>query len=279
MNKKFLKQLAIIIGVLVVLTGIAFYLYRSLYHQKQTYIEINAISDVLIHAQNSKTLVVFDIDNTLAYPGKELGSDPWVYKIVDNKKAQGIDPDTAIQELLPLYYHVHDFIDLQPVEANTISVLDELRKQSINFIALTSRSLPFIARTHLQLDQAGIFFNPPQALNIEMPIEAMQRPSALSHGIIFCTDNDKGEMLEQVFAQCKLSLPTRIVYVDDKQKYLESVAHFCEQENIEFVGLRYGYLDNFVQQFDMQKAEQQLAAFLEEHPFEATEDSVATCIS
>lgn len=255
--------------------GVLFYFHQSRRFISLRFIETKSIEDVLKYADGKDTLVVFDIDNTLAYPKQELGSDPWVSQVIRKKTAAGMDIDSAYKQFLPLYYHVHDFIDMYPVEEKTLETLNQLKERGIQFIALTSRSMPFIARTHEQMEKAGIFFNPPAALTNRMQIKNAERPAVLSNGIIFCTDNSKGEMLAATFEQLGIPLPKKIVYVDDKRKYLDDVATLCKKEGIEFIGLRYGNLDQFVNTFDMKKAENQLQEMLAQHPFDLPQTQLA----
>lgn len=227
-------------------------------------IECQTIKDVLNYANTQDTLVIFDLDNTLVHPGIELGSDQWFSYMIKQKQAEGLDAEQALQNVLKVYYHIHNFIDLCPVEDKvTLDTLELLHKKGINTMALTSRSLPLIQRTQEQLDHAGIHFNCPA--NFNHPIEITLKKSALAkNGIIFCNNNSKGQTLMAVLKALNMH-PTAIVFVDDKQQYLVDVEHECIHSNIEFTGLRYGVLDNFVAQFDPKRAQEQLNELLKAH--------------
>ena len=61
-------------------------------------------------------------------------------------------------------------------------------------------------------------------------------------GIIYTAGLDKGPILETFVQNTHLS-PKRIVFVDDKVINLDSVAKFCKQQGIEFVGIHYTALN------------------------------------
>lgn len=73
--------------------------------------EIQEISQYLTH---KNCLVVFDIDNTLLFPKTDLGSDQWFSHMVEEQTKLGLDINTAIKTVLPIYFHVHFKIDLIP---------------------------------------------------------------------------------------------------------------------------------------------------------------------
>src|SRR6185312_11718054 len=61
--------------------------------------------DIIFQYADQDTLVIFDIDNTLARPEAELGSDEWFCYLVDQKIAQGYDKPSATNAVLPLAYY------------------------------------------------------------------------------------------------------------------------------------------------------------------------------
>lgn len=271
------KRLFFTIPALIIASSLVYIHYM---HKTTTicFIESNAIQEVLQQVKSKNILCIFDIDNTLAWPAQELGSDPWVTQIIKNKTATGTAIDTAYDQFLPLYFHVHDFIDMHPVEPDTLSVLEQLRSRGIHFIALTTRNVSIINRTHEQLEKAEIRFNPPNEPISFLSFEHMQYPAILSDGILFCGSNNKGIVLEKYFQICKIPKPDCIIYIDDKRTYLDQVAHYCKANSIDFVGIRYGYLDSFVKNFDFKKAQDQLETFLKEHPFDSPTHSYEACI-
>jgi len=54
-------------------------------------IESDKLSAVLDYITEPETLVIFDLDNTLVRPEKELGSDEWFCHLVNKKMLEGHD--------------------------------------------------------------------------------------------------------------------------------------------------------------------------------------------
>jgi hypothetical protein len=221
-------------------------------------IESYCIEDVLKYAKDAGTLVAFDLDNTLVYPGQDLGSEQWFGYMLNQKLAAGKNRQEALAEVLPEYYKVHDHISLQPVESMTTSIISMLQHKGISTLALTSRSLPLIERTKVQLKELGISFAYCQEFDKELNIP-LEKPAVLSNGIIFCNDNNKGRTLIKALQTCN-SRPETVVFVDDKLSHVLDVQKECLLHNIHFIGIRYGKLDATAAQFDPKRAEQQYAA-------------------
>lgn len=237
--------------------------------QQQTYaahtfssiiVESNTIKDVLNYTKNDQTLVIFDLDNTLVYPKKDVGGDAWFSYQMKQKISTGMSYEDALAVVLPLFFNVQDSLTLYPVETETPNILNFLEKQGIIALGLTARSLPLIARTHVQLKEAGLRLTKSPIFDRELSFN-FNKPAVLNHGIMFCNNVNKGTVLINVLRTCDFK-PTTIVYVDDKLSHLLEVQKECLDNNIHFIGLRYGKLDEFVSRFDPLRAEQQLAELL-----------------
>lgn len=221
-------------------------------------IESYCIDDVLKYAKDSNTLVAFDLDNTLVYPGQDLGSEQWFGYMLNQKLASGMNRQDALAEVLPLYYKVHDHLSLQPVEPTSAATVSMLQHKGIPTLALTTRSLPLIERTKTQLKELGISFACSEEFNKELSI-ALEKQAILSNGIIFCNDNNKGKTLIKALQTCNCR-PETIIFIDDKLSHVLDVEKECLLNNIHFVGIRYGKLDAIAAQFDPKRAEQQYTA-------------------
>lgn len=227
-------------------------------------VECTTIKDVLDYVTSQDTLVLFDLDNTLVHPGIELGSDQWFNYSLRQKQAAGLDIQQALKEVLKIYYHVNNFLDLCPVEDKvTLDTLELLHQKGITIFALTTRSLAIAQRTQEQLDHAGIHFS----LTTHLPDvqdTTLKNPIRISNGIIFCNDNPKGLALTAALKVLSMN-PKAIIFVDDKLSHIVNVEKECNAHNIAFNGLRYGALDELVAQFDPQRAENQLNELLKAH--------------
>lgn len=223
-------------------------------------IQSNSITDVLKYAHHKDTLVVFDLDNTLIHPNQDLGGDAWFNHLMKQKTETGMSYEDALALVLPFDFYVMDHLRVYPVEEATPGVLDTLGKQGIVFIGLTARSLPLISRTHEQLKEAGLQLTDSPIFDREISFN-FNKPAVLHHGIIFCNNVNKGTVLVQVLRACNFN-PATIIFVDDKLSHLLEVQKECLANNMRFIGLRYGKLDDAVAQFDPVRAEEQLAALL-----------------
>ena len=50
-------------------------------------------------------------------PSTHLGSDQWFCSLVKDHVDNGVDRKSAIQQILPLYFHLHQHIDLTVTES------------------------------------------------------------------------------------------------------------------------------------------------------------------
>jgi len=227
-------------------------------------IEHDCIAEVAKHLEpNKKMLILFDIDNTLAAPSGDLGSDQWFNHIVTVYQQQGFATKDAFKTAVDLYHHIHAHLDLKPAEAETPAFVASLQKKNIPVLALTARS--FIERTFEQLETIAIDFTPNAVTNNTFDL-SQQHPAFYQQGIIFSGNNNKGLVLCAFFDRIGYQ-PDKIIYVDDKEGNIKAVEEAVEKRGIEFVGIRYSRLDDKVKKLDITTAQKQLTTFLQEYPF------------
>ncbi len=217
-------------------------------------IESNKIETVLNYITPG-TLVIFDIDNTLAHPTEELSSDEWFCHLVDKKMAQGHDYLTAIYYALPVTYYAQFNVDLEPTENIVPFLTSQLIKYNIPIMALSTRSLFVAERTLEQLENIDIQFLVPDFSQDDLVL-SMPHPCFYKNSILFGGNNDKGQALLCLFDYMNY-YPEKIIFVDDKMKYLISVEKALQSYNISFIGIRYSGCDERVNNFDPEKAESQ----------------------
>lgn len=239
---------------------------RHGHKSKSSILDTNTIESVLENISTPETLVIFDVDNTLVTPGRELGSDAWISWMARQQVLQGKSTSDALQHLFALFSHVHNHIPVYPVEQKTPSVLQALKEQAINTITLTGRPYFMVDRTDTQLTTLGYVFNVPEVLRQKQTI-AMNYPVGIGNGIICSGINDKGNAIDTVFQQIGYSMPRSIVFVDDKKSFVESVGYACSKYGIDYTGIRYGHLDEKISRFDESRAQQQLDEFLSKYTF------------
>src|ERR1700733_13784806 len=150
-----------IIASMALLLIVLFLSQKKINHISTTIIESDQLSTVLDYIDTKNTLVIFDIDNTLAHPVEELSSDEWFCHLVDTKMAQGFDYLTSVYYALPAAYYAQFNVALKPTEKDIPALLAELANNGIAVIALTTRSLFIAERTLEQLDNINIHFFAP----------------------------------------------------------------------------------------------------------------------
>lgn len=210
------------------------------------------------------TLIVFDIDNTLATTPTDLGSDQWFTALIHQKITEGHSAAEALQKSLAPYYYVQHHQWLVPIEPETVSTIKTLQNKGITVIALTSRGLYLLYRTLEQLQRLDIDFaktGPPASI---APF-GIHSPALYINGIIFVSMHDKGAVLAHWLTQLNFH-PHKIVFIDDKLKNIQSVEQAIKKADYPFIGIRYARLDQRVKMFDMHKTEQEYQHLLQHNP-------------
>ena len=204
-------------------------------------------------------LLVFDIDNTLMETAQSLGSDQWfTYQFEENMK-RGMSKQESVAVTLAEWLTIQNKTKVKLVEPVTAKFLENVQKGGWKVIGLTTRGLELARKTIEQLKSIGIDFEKATPVSQEIIFENI--PSAVYRkGILFSTGTNKGSLLFQFFKQTGY-LPNKILFVDDKEKYLRDVEKVSLEHQIPFVGLRYGFLDEKVKHLNPELANEQWKCF------------------
>ncbi len=233
-----------------------------------TIVQSNDITDIYQHIKpdeyNKNTLVIFDIDNTIAAPAADLGSDQWVDAMINKNMTEGLSGHDAVEALLPTYYQIQMQTWLEPAEKETVPTIQTLQNKNITVIALTTRGMYLAYRTMEQLDRIGIDFSKTSPQKVLVP-HGNQRSAVYEKGIIFANGQDKGNVLISWLDQMNYK-PQKIIFFDDKMSNLHSLEQVLAKTNFPFVGIRYGYLDDRVKNFDVQAMQKEYELFQQNHP-------------
>jgi phosphoserine phosphatase len=220
------------------------------------------MQDILPYVDH-ETLVIFDIDNTVAEGSVIIATDQcFQHRVRKHMDAGAIDQQAAA-EFLPIYWQLQMILPLKPVEECTPQLIRDLQQKGLKVIALTARSFPILERTIAQLYEINIDFSLSALTQEEFDIRLKDR-LLYKNGIIFCGQNDKGEALRAIFEIINY-YPKKIIFIDDKEKYLKCVQHVADELNIPFIGIRYSCCDEKVKNFDCQEADRQLREFCLAH--------------
>lgn len=229
-------------------------------------VESIRMSDLLTYldGDTSGVLIIFDIDNTIAEPCCELGSDQWFAHHCVKKMGEGLTYEQAIQVTAPIYHAIQHRIGLKAVEPYTPKLIATLQERGIAMIGLTMRSMDLADRTIKQLHHLEIDFtlSAPHDAHINL---ATAFPTLFKQGIIFSNCRAKDLALLAFFKHIDY-MPRTIIFIDDKLINLKEVEKAVTALGIEFIGIRYGHVDHKVHNFDHAAAEKQLEEFLAMHP-------------
>ncbi|CAN5146185.1 hypothetical protein BH09DEP1_BH09DEP1_1110 [soil metagenome] len=209
---------------------------------------------------HNNTLIVLAIANTIAQPEKLIGSEEWVAYIMNTYGDTSIsDIKARFQSIAPLYFEVMHTVNFIPIEPITATIIRELQNSGVIVIGLTARSFEVAERTIEQLYNIGIDLSLASLWHEELWHDCHLSYCHMN-GVVFCDGNDKGKVLCQVLERINYC-PTKIIAVDDKERHLNAIAKaVCPC--IEFVGIRYSYLDAKVKNFDTVAADEQLLEWI-----------------
>jgi hypothetical protein len=227
--------------------------------------EIYRIKEVAQYIDASKrTLILFDIDNTLLCPATDLGADHWYDYIIQQKVAStGLDRSVVLIQTLPLMLHLNLHLDLIPIEttvANDIVYIQSLCERSL---CLTARSPFLIDKTAQYLHRHSLMFQIPELKEYSFNFA---KPSIYKHGILSCGWNNKGIVLLAFLDLIKYQ-PEVIIFIDDKQHNLDAVQNALEGKNIHYIGLRYAGCDHKPRAMNIEQTQKELQAFLASNPY------------
>lgn len=232
-------------------------------------IESKRIADIYRYLKpsdyNKDTLVIFDIDNTIARPPTDLGSDQWFYALWNKLVGLGYSEQEIIDLLVPLQTYIEQYTRLVPVEPQTVQIINDLHAKGITVIALTTRSVQRHHTTVELLDQLGVLFTPTTPHEFPIPYPD-GKCGFFADGIIFSGQCDKGELLT-LWLKRMGHQPKKIIFIDDKMKNIQSVEKALHKLNYPVIGIRYGYLDERVKNFKLDASmEQEYRDFMKKFP-------------
>ncbi|MCC5792899.1 MAG: DUF2608 domain-containing protein [Legionellaceae bacterium] len=233
-------------------------------HQKseQTIKEILTIKTALKNI-SYETWLVLDLDNTVMESVLEVGSDQWLTNLVDYA-VKILDQKEGMRLALLIYGAVQAHVRAKAVELEIVKIIKALQDIGIPVLALTARDIAIKQYTIRQLETIGIDFSR-NCIKVNDP--------SYEEGIIFCNGKNKGQVWQKVIEKCP-NHPRHIVMLDDKIRHLERMLIVAKTLKINFLGLRYGFLDEKISAFDMRPANHQLAYLKKYLPRDA-QDAIA----
>ncbi len=217
-------------------------------------IEIRYISEISQHIQ-PKDLVIFDIDNTIMEPAQGLGSDQWFRHRVERYEKTGLSHIDAMEKVLPEWMAMQCLSPVKLVEPHTAALIKDLQDKGHTVIGLTTRELGFSTQSIRQLRSLNVHLEK-TALTKEEIFFQNTHACLFRQGILFTANTHKGYALKRLLKELKYT-PKAVVFINDKASHLKDVEEYCREGKIPFKGLRYGFLDEKVKNFQGDFADQQ----------------------
>lgn len=215
---------------------------------------------------DKNSLVMFDVDDTLIYPTDLIQrAKHWEYR--DKITQQTLKNPAIVPEGKYEKDYLHSTIlnssEFVLVDPKIVSIIKELQERHIPTIAFTkmgSWSLGVIPsltefrykqlKAH-EIDFSGAFADPKYPKNCITVKDG--KSYCFRKGILFSNEYDKGPIL-QLFLKTMNLKPNKIVFLDDRYDYLETVEAAMKDSGIEFIGLHYTAADKNPSQLDEEVA-------------------------
>ena len=230
------------------------------------------------------TLVIFDVDHVLLQPKDQLLSRHYIEKFRDFCKKSETRLNTV--QILELYTSMLMQRAFEPVDKRFIQLIDNIQTNRVKALALTHcRTGQWGKISSMEdwrikdLKHLGYYFDKSWN-NIEnklfdyLPSNSSRIFPAFKQGIVFTGEGfHKGEALKAFLNYTDLQFE-KILFVDDKREYLESVAKFAREASIEFLGIEYTAVeDSKIEPLNKERVKLQLDVLEKEYKWLSDEEA------
>ncbi|MFH0898372.1 MAG: DUF2608 domain-containing protein [bacterium] len=240
------------------------------------------------------TLVIFDVDDTLTY-NVNVPFQPWFLKTDAGKKFYAQLEKHSQSKKDPRDYEKHILgnrllkFTNQPLESNIVEIIRKLQNRGIKVIALTHANTGSLGRTIIpslpkwryeKLRDVGIDFSSSfeqQEIPLTNLTSQANRHPLFYRGIVMTDDFPKGEVLAEFLDVTKLE-PKKVIFIDDRIHYVQSVHNEMQKRGIDFKGYVYRAIDALPQVFDQKILDYQLK-HLKEHDEFISDEQVKLALS
>jgi len=253
---------------------------RHPFSQILTISSLAQATDALAAADN-KPLIVFDVDETLIMPADAIwqqgriweGNVTKHFSLSDEiknafKDCKDGDLDDISDRMLNVKF--------EPVEKITTSFVTELQHRNLKIIALTNFGpgefghIPSLKKWRKQqLAMNGIDFGssfPALSLTFNNLSATQSGHPEFYQGILFGANNPKGVVLTTFIDKIDF-IPTKVIVIDDKEKYLLSIQEELAKRSIPFQGFLYTGAEKEAASIDVAVIEYQLDCVQKKHEF------------
>lgn len=208
------------------------------------------------------TIVCFDVDSTLLTTKNDgPGSLAWGSALMRYAIAHGVDVRGPLwhefyEAGLKVYAYVHHSqqVEFTYIESETVTLVNKLQDKRIPALVLTARPHDWYEDTVRELMGAGFDFSKSVFGQTQIYLDLPFGKALLAHGMLLAGSNTKASVLGR-FLEISNYCAQRVVCIDDERKPLEELdALFASRPDIEFIGLRYGFLDEKVRTFTLDES-------------------------
>ena len=222
----------------------------------------------ILNIADSKTLVLFDVDDTLIMPASKIfrpsiqeKNKEWINEMMMNAFKRAKKTDSFYIDLW-LLKEIPDVI-----EPDIIEIIKALQDRGVIVLALTttgtgsSQLIPSIPEWRLStLRKVGIDFDRTDMPNMifnELPKDNEGNYPILYHGMLLCNSVSKGIVLGAFLNHIKWK-PDKIIFFDNNPEYVKAVAQEAEERKISFYGYEYLGAQNSSDSLNKEIAELQI---------------------
>lgn len=233
---------------------------------------------------NDDTLVIFDVDNVLLQPKDQLLKHYYEKFMEFYKDAKARLNPAQADELYSLMLIQRQ---IEPVDNNMVKLINKTQKNGIKVLALTHCYIkPFGKISSIEdwrikeLKRLGYYFDKSwnKLKNKELkPLLSKDstKNSVFKQGIVFTNGHSKGDALKS-FLNYAGFMPKKILFIDDRRKFLESVETFAQKSGIEFLGIEYTVVeDSKVTPLNKKRSQLQLDTLEKEHKWLSDQEADA----
>lgn len=224
--------------------------------------DIDKISEVNKYIDN-KTMVLFDIDNTILTADQSLGSDQWFDYYVKTKVEQGNDKLAAVHATLDKWMYIHQYTKVKPIENNTVEVINYAQAKTPYVYVLTARSGSTYTMSSNELSSLGLSFDKMNHVDFKIPqLQLHETDEAVyKNGLILAGLTGKGRTLKEFIKKSGIDIKnlSKVIFIDDKKHNVDDVARAADELGVNFLGLRYAAADHDVKNFSSEIANKQLS--------------------
>lgn len=225
--------------------------------------EFSRISDVYALALELSTKTspksvwaIYDIDNTLLagqYPLSTTEWFDWQLALIKENSSSSYRVARDLSSLITIHQHIFDWSSMNPLEPDTVSIVNALQEKGFHAMALTARSTTMFPAAFRELSRNGMLFikssAPLPKEQIYPAVGNATEPVLLRSGIMLVNGQNKGEHLRNLFYTNKISA-RYIIFLDDAKKNVVNMAKaFACDARYHVIAIHFTAADNNVKAF------------------------------